>query len=857
MPAALSSTKSAVDASSHRRKTRIVKRRGRAVNGAESDDEIVREITSDDDTDDSSVDSESETESLSDDHHLNGRSEVVTPSTTQSPPPPELDGRVSLANGITPKQVESGPFVATTDWADMVASEHANGTEDLPVIDFADLGRSPLDQHLVSAPRSRKVHKQGKRSDAQRSTSAPPAPPLASPPAHHVEEPDGDDAHEQLEEATSFERSDEHRQNRSRGQTARQAYQQRLETDPSFVPKVGEFWGHDDRLLEKDLRSLSGWWRGRWQSRGRGRSAFTMRGRGGRGGFAGGRPPNDTDEFGEEQVDGAEVVDEVPPVEKTWTHDGFEEMKRRDEQRRQRVQDQQQPARFGPQRGFAFRGRGGFFGGRGRGGWNPGFLGRGTADRPWFAMKPEREWTKHHEAFLYFDPALKPRPGQGPGYRVKLPGGPEHIIRGPPRSYPMSQVGFEDPSEFLQDETEKIFTVRIPPRAGKEKAKEETQEVPAEAVNVEESATTMAELSIEEVFTVRPNIVPNRRIEIPIPQKQDASPPSEPSAPPSLPPPSVHPMSHASHSTPSSQQLDTRGQQQHISPLSLDPLVLRPTASSPSPIIKETVLRRPSLSTQAPLTASPSTEAPRPAPPALHPLQTSFSPVPQTPPSYNPSYGYGVPLPPGVAFNHHGMPYELATGRPVILQSTPPPMFTPRPMMHGHVPHPSHSYVPAHMHHHSTVSPDFLAHPHTPPVGQFVDPATGVPFFTPARQSSRIEIRAPDGTDGKKATRPSGLRTSMSSSEAYPDAQLYQPTDMDTPQALDEESIAAPNGLQHIEQPQPLVAEQPMAYPAYQPYYYPDAYAYPTYMDMSPQVMHYEMYPPADHRTPQPPMIYY
>jgi hypothetical protein len=26
---------------------------------------------------------------------------------------------------------------------------------------------------------------------------------------------------------------------------------------------VGEFWGHDDRLLDKDLRSLSGWWRGR------------------------------------------------------------------------------------------------------------------------------------------------------------------------------------------------------------------------------------------------------------------------------------------------------------------------------------------------------------------------------------------------------------------------------------------------------------------------------------------------------------------------------------------------------------------------------------------------------------------
>src|SRR5260370_33404398 len=64
-----------------------------------------------------------------------------------------------------------------------------------------------------------------------------------------------------------------------RGRTARQAYQERLESDPSYVPTVGEFWGHDDRLLDKDLRSLSGWWRGRWQGGVRGRG-FGIRGRG-------------------------------------------------------------------------------------------------------------------------------------------------------------------------------------------------------------------------------------------------------------------------------------------------------------------------------------------------------------------------------------------------------------------------------------------------------------------------------------------------------------------------------------------------------------------------------------------------
>ena len=76
-------------------------RRGRARRDVESDDEIERVLSTDDESDDdhSSVDSDSETESDSDDVRQNRRSEVVTPSTTQSPPPPELDGRNGLAEG--------------------------------------------------------------------------------------------------------------------------------------------------------------------------------------------------------------------------------------------------------------------------------------------------------------------------------------------------------------------------------------------------------------------------------------------------------------------------------------------------------------------------------------------------------------------------------------------------------------------------------------------------------------------------------------------------------------------------------------------------------------------------------------
>ncbi|KAK4054835.1 hypothetical protein OIV83_000759 [Microbotryomycetes sp. JL201] len=71
-------------------------------------------------------------------------------------------------------------------------------------------------------------------------------------------------------------------------EVAREAYSKRLAEDPSYVPRVGRFWSHDDRLATPEVRPLV--WRG--AIRGGDRGGFAGRGRGrgagrGRGGFVG------------------------------------------------------------------------------------------------------------------------------------------------------------------------------------------------------------------------------------------------------------------------------------------------------------------------------------------------------------------------------------------------------------------------------------------------------------------------------------------------------------------------------------------------------------------------------------------
>ncbi|KAI0638422.1 hypothetical protein C8Q77DRAFT_431740 [Trametes polyzona] len=842
------------------RKRRPVKRRGRAKDEFESDDEIEREVRTDSETDDdhSSIDSESDSESSSDDLHADAHSEVVTPSTTQSPPPVDLNGDTRAASKDAAGS-QAAIFSDTTNWAEMVADEATNGASSLPVIDFADMDTARLEP---AAPpptsRSRKSHKSGKKS-AARATSAPPRPaPSPAPEAAPAEEAAAPE--EEPAPSTSQEPDSRHSAfaGRSRTQSARQAYQQRLESDPSFVPKVGEFWGHDDRLLDKEFRSLSGWWRGRWQSRGRGRGGFGFRGRG-RGGFFPGPGTGHDQDDGEGR--GEPSSEDLPPVERQWTHDGFEEMKKRDERRRALQEQQQAP----PTRGFGFRGRG-FVPARGRGGFaRGGAVSPATSQPPsavqmgervWYAQRPERIWTKQHDLYLYGDPATKPRPGVAPGVRVKLPGGKTStIVRLPPRTHQPRPTDKHE-SNPAQDEGEKAFTVRLPPRPGKEKAAEQAH---AEPAATEVLATTGEELSIEEIFTVRPHVVANRRVDLPLPSTSTTEDTRQHSMPADAPSPI-----HTSSSLPRSATDAPRNPIEELIVPATTPAAGR---TSPSPQIQETILRHPPTSDEGTSGSAPApVEEPqpqRPAPPVLHPLQTSFSPVPPTSPPYGSPYAYAPALPPGVAVNHQGMAYEYATGRPVYIQPTPPPMFTPRPMMHAHHPSLSLPFVPSHLRHHSAASPDFLAHPHTPhtpPVASFVDPATGVPIFAPARQSSRIEIRAPtDAADGKKSSRPShqrsGLSTSsISASDASQQPSYYQPQSASaTGDQSSAEQDAGSQQQQTVEHSQPPLMDAPMAYAPYPPaYYYPDQYGYAPYVDMSqPQAMHYEMYPPEPHHQHQ------
>lgn len=864
MPAIVSSTVSRADVSAKSRsspqprKTRMVKPRGRGRNNFGSDEEFEREVATDSESDDdcSSVatETDSDTEPASEDIVSNGHSHILTPNTTQS----SEDVPSLKHQSVKDIDGDSTPFFsAAGNWSEMVAEETANGPAELPVIEFADFNSPSIPQRTLSGPPPRKTGKASKRPQPKRAVSAPSSDrgvvaPILSP---EVEEEVSELTDDQPQASTSRQQSRNSFSRPPSGHNARQAYQQRLEADPSYVPTVGEFWGHDDRLLDKDLRSLSGWWRGRWQGRGRGRGGFGfVRGRG-RGAFTGpesSRPVPETS--GSQETEKPPV--EPPLIDQPWTHDGFEEMKKRDEKRRGAAPHQQQQAARSTRGFLPLRGRGGSATSRGRGGFARGgftpsptgahFIPPAAAaaalGRTWYAMKPERVWTKQHEGFLYFDPALKPRPGQGPGYRVKLSGSEAKVVRSSARATQAadSTQSVAAPSEA----SEKTFVVRLPKRAGKEKAQEPTPEVV-------ETITTAADPPIEDVFTVRPELVPPRQL---IPTSQSALTPANghvPSTSASAVP--LEPAASAPSSPDISKENITSPLLQQMMRAAADQQA-KETADVSNGILQEQYDQNvPALlQVEQPATNPDTSDAIRSSIPP--PLQTVFSPPSQPSPPYGSPYGYGSSLPPGVAIGHHGMPYEIATGRAVYLQH--PTMYTPRPLAHGVMTSPGLPYAP--MHHHSTSSPDFLAPSHTPPVNGYIDPSTGNPLFAFPRQSSRIEIRSPtshsDLKQSKSSRRPSSLRTSAASFEpsrpASPntESQTYQSSEDPSPQ--DDASSSQANDRAMPEQ-----AMEPTMYgysPYHQQYYYPEHYGYSQYYDMS-HVPQYEMYPTDPHAS----QVYY
>ncbi|KAH9988417.1 hypothetical protein BJV77DRAFT_740022 [Russula vinacea] len=166
-PTTLKSTKPMLS-STHRsspRKARIARGRRRA-NGFHSDDEIEREARSDSDSDEddqTSVDSDtdSETGPPSEDTPHDGHPTLLSPSTT----PPAIDG--------SKDGDDHAPLLAAAvTWSDVVADEMANGTSELPVIDFADLDANVINATTPPAPVHRRAPK-SKRPAPHRHSSEP------------------------------------------------------------------------------------------------------------------------------------------------------------------------------------------------------------------------------------------------------------------------------------------------------------------------------------------------------------------------------------------------------------------------------------------------------------------------------------------------------------------------------------------------------------------------------------------------------------------------------------------------------------------------------------------------------------
>ena len=725
-----------------------------------SDDEIEREAVTDSDTDDDN--DHSSLDSATDDSDTEPASED-SPSRLESPPAPTVVGDVNGA---------SAPFFATSStWSDMVADEATHGAVGLPVVDFAEFDGQ------VKAP-ARKAKKQ-KQKKQQRQVNAAPAATSAVQPVESIaeeqDEPSAIDGNEGEENRTAHTgmRSDS-MPPRKLGQTARQAYQQRLEADPSYVPKVGGFWGHDDRLMDKDLRSLSGWWRGKWSGRGGRGRGFGMRG-----GFHGG-------------YEGHEFKSaDLPPVERQWTHDGFEEMKRKEDHRRQ----------DGP---LPPRGRGGHRGGRGRG--------RGGAFGPSRHTHAQQETelaeSRQSEATLFEE--VKGKGGKA-AIRVKLPGKGGQIAHSKGPIVAKASAAVSEKAPVASSTHQLHYTVKLP--KGKPKAPTEPSNVPPAAP------------------------------EGPSSEVQPAAPPV--ALPTALPNSSI------------------------VSQLGQLSLAVTPSNPERQAQTEEAVLRKAGSVASAEGNPEPDTATSEHRP-ALPPLQTVFTPPPPPPmnhqsPTFGSPYNFPQALPPGIAMNQHGMPYEVSTGRPVYLQPPPQPMYNPQPM---HYPPPG-MYMHGPMHH-PIASPDYHQQPpsHTPPVNGFVDPATGQPIFSLPR-SVRIEIRAPGEARSANPHNPSSppqvivkppLSTNSSSSKLRTGATSFEPSgELNHVNRTPSESSSHPPSYEgyengpppppphhHHHQQQYGGHPQMMHYGGYQHqgYYYPEAaYGYPGYtMDMPHG--QYEMYNP-------------
>ena len=758
----------------------------------EGDEDIVREARSDDDLqsdaddDDDDDDDSSFTSSIASvpEHSLtrkasngNGKAQPTASVAGSSTlpimqfPDEDVNGRALLSSLQT----------AHHAWSDMVA--HADG-EDLPILDFADMrAPSPAGEDEPDSA----THTKGAHSETKRGAGS----------ASH----------------------------RPIGVSARQAYLQRLEADPSYTPRVGEFWSHDERLLDKDLRSLSGWWRGRW--RGRGRGGFGT-------GWVGRRPGGRFS--GREQWGVASESND--PTDQDWRHDGYEEIEQAKEAKASRQAAEQSP------------GRGGFWSARGRG--RNGAI-RGdfqfsdslkssnetssshehtpqTPTRPsptprlWY--RPEYAWTRHAATYLFSDGSSKPRFGGGGRLRVKLPGQTRYTFVRLPPVETKSETASSNPSHPTRQ-----LVVRLPKRKGSE----------------EEGGGEEAQLGLpvppalqpEDAHTVALPPLPDELTTAPVPVSVHASVPALSPKPA----PTVHELAvqvvTSDINPPASTPLVQTSTLLLSEPVSAQQGVAPPAIPPPpQPVNQPMVQMGPTPTAPSPSYPSPS-YPPGPFPyPLHHPVATYPAPM-QEPMWYDPRMPYGYPTPPPAPQNMYTPPPPPAMHHHHSHSISLPPMMHPphTPGFYGMPPPPVARPTPI-----EQLGPSFSYGPN----GAMVDTATGTPIFSLAKPRVRVNIRKPSESPSP-STAPNESISSEGSSRALTSesAQSRAPTeDAGRPKIL-ERRAAEPTQTFSANNPYAPQARQQQQWDTYgNPmgggYYYPP-----------PPHMHTQQYPsPAEFGYP-------
>ncbi|KAG8924027.1 hypothetical protein FRC02_010686 [Tulasnella sp. 418] len=792
------------------KKTRVVNnRRARARGPQEEDDEDVLERAALSDTDSEISETDTDTAAESDSEVEEQPSQPSKDHKASNPalsqPPPEAGPSVPSA-AAPPKEQHASP----ENLRDQDKAED-NGDEQVPVIDFADISKLAVEPAAVDAtkPNSKrvkppkKVKKSSRKKKPAAGASKQETTTSSTSAAASKPDPDAPESETQSPEAaaSTSDKGVDSTPSTSKPapprETVRQAYLKKLNEDPSFVPTVGQFWGHDDRLMSKEMRGMSDWWRGRWISRGRG-GGFRGRGRG-RGGFGFGGP----------------VVAQNDPLEKTWGHDGYEELLRQEDSRGR--------GRGGSRgRGFSSRARGPMNsrGGRGayRGTTIPNSAPSGTSstdqaqDSAASASQAGPSTNAENAASSQLPPATQPstEPGttaepkrtaasQSPAPSAK---GKQKESQPPARTRPPGQQAKLALADAYKDHA-KVVPKTTPHDPNR--------------LNTASGASSEVQASNSPKQSTFTGPGPSGRG----PRKSTSTP---------------QPSNRASHL-----RAATDGVKASDSATESNSKMDRVVSENGAPAASVPTNPQASEEKQRDVKVPPNAAASS----TTHPSVTDGATAPPHDATAAPNTPYSyMSLPPGLAMGESGLVYEIATNRPVMLNqmaSPPPPppgpapsqpsvpVYTPRPIVHSPlVPRSgSVSYLPPHMMMH--VAPPSMTpeYPPSSPYGYSQSPVgdsmRATPnFFTPPRQSGRVQIRAP--TNGANSNNAPKQFNGPESSKSAPNSQTepttnHMPGAAQSPGSAHRQFVPSMDGSQNSNPYAgvPYGAPEPYGYPGYYP----------------------------------------